>query len=217
MLVNNHINWHIEGDNFELNMGGHIIARTKTYRYLGLVIDEKFSWADHIQEVCSKLSQVAGVLFKIRSLLSREALMLLYHGLVSSKLRYGLVCWASANKAQLNKINVVHNKIITCMAFSKRCVRMWPLYCDLKILPLNILIDIEYAKTMYKFQHSLLPPVFNNYFNKPSHNYNTRYATSSDNFEVMRISTAKEKCMLKYIGPNVWKNIPTIIKQAPLL
>ena len=148
MLVNDNMNWHVEGDNFELKMGGHIITRTKTYRYLGLVIDEKFSWADHIQEICSKLSQVAGVLFRIRGLLTKEAMMLLYHGLVGSKLRYGLICWATANKSTLNKLNVIHNKIITYMAFSKRCVRMWPLYCDLKILPLDILIDIEYAKTM---------------------------------------------------------------------
>ena len=60
------------------------IAQTKTYRYLGLLLDEKFLWAEHTNEICSKLSQVAGVIFKIRSLLSKEAMMLLYHGLVGS-------------------------------------------------------------------------------------------------------------------------------------
>ena len=143
--------------------------------------------------------------------------MLLYHGLVGSKLRYGLICWATANKYLLNKVIVMHNKIVTYMAFSKRCVRMWPLYCELKILPLDIMISIEYAKIMYKFQHGLLPTVFSNYFKKPSHNHNTRYATSRDNFEVMQTLSAKDKSMLKYIGPKVWKDIPTDIKQAPSL
>ena len=78
-----------------------------------LILDEKFSWADQIHEICSKLSQVAGIIFKIRHLLNREAMMLLYHGLVGSKLRYGLICWATASKYLLDKINVSHNKIIT--------------------------------------------------------------------------------------------------------
>ena len=70
---------------------------------------------------------------------------------------------------------------------------------------------------MYKFKHRLLPAVFDNYFQKPSHDHNTRYATSSDNFEVMRISTNKDKSLLKYIGPLAWIDIPSEIKQAPSL
>ena len=87
MLVNKNNNHRIEDGDFELKMGGHIITRTKTYRYLGLLVDEKFSWADHINEVCWKLSQVAGMIFKIRTLLSKEAMMLVYHSLIGNKLR----------------------------------------------------------------------------------------------------------------------------------
>ena len=109
-------------------MGDHVLSRTKSYRYLGLLVDEKLSWTNHIDEVCKKLSQIAGVIFKARTLLTKEALMLVYHALVGSKLRYGLVCWATASQYLLDKVNVAHNKIITYMTFSKRCSRMWPLY-----------------------------------------------------------------------------------------
>ena len=57
MLINKNMNVSIT-DNFELKMGNHVIERTKSYRYLGLLVDEKFSWRDHINEVSSKLSQV---------------------------------------------------------------------------------------------------------------------------------------------------------------
>jgi len=203
----------VEEGIFNLKMGGHQIDRTKSYRYLGLLVDEKFSWYEHVNEVCSKLSQVAGVIFKIRKLLTKEALMLVYHGLVSSKLRYGLICWATANKSLHQKVNVAHNKIITYLTFSKRCSKMWPLYCKLKVLPLHILIQIEYAKTMYKFQKKLLPAVFNKYFDKPSHSHATRFATEN-NLAVLRINTALDKSRLRYIGPQVWMKIPSNIKDA---
>ena len=134
--------------------------------------------------------------------------------LVGSKLRYGVICWATANKTLLDKINVAHNTIITYLTFSKRCSHMWPLYQRLEVLPLNILIKIEQAKTMYKFNHNMLPQVFDNYFTKPTHHHNTRYASTHNNFQVVRISSAKEKSLLKYYGPKVWASIPLDIKNS---
>ena len=161
-----------------------------------------------------KLSQVAGVIFKIRTLLTKEVLMLVYHALVGSKLRYGLICWATAAQPLLDKVNVAHNRIITYLTFSKRCSRMWSLYSKLKVLPLDILIQIEHAKTMYKFENKMLPQVFDTYFQKPSHQHNTRFASTQNNFAMIRITSAKEKSMLKYIGPKVWANIPLQFKNA---
>ena len=94
---------------------------------------------------------------------------------------------------------------------------MWPLYLQLEVLPLNVLIKIEQAKTMYKFEHKMLPQVFDKYFKKPSHHHNTRYATTHNNFEVVRISSAKETSLLKYYGPKVWANIPLDIKNMQSL
>ena len=138
--------------------------------------------------------------------------MLVYHGLVTSKLRYGLICWGSASKFLLDKVNVAHNKIITYMTFEKRNSRIWPLYCQLKVLPLRILIQVEYAKTMYKFEHKTLPEAFNSYFKRPSHQHYTRFA--KNNYEKVRITSAKEKSLLKFIGPNIWSKIPVNIKDS---
>ena len=47
-----------------------------------------------------------------------------------------LIFWATANKTLFARVNVAHNTIITYFTFSKRCSRMWPIYCQLKVLPL---------------------------------------------------------------------------------
>ena len=211
MLINKNNKTRID-DKFELTMGGHIISRTKSYKYLGITVDEKFSWADHINDVCSKLSQVAGIMFKIRHLVSKKALMLIYHSLAGSKLRYGLICWATAYQYLLDKVDVAHNNIITCMTFKKRCSEMWPLFCQLKVLPLSILIKIEKAKTMYKYRNNMLPAVFETYFEKPSHQHKTRF--SKNNLAQVHMNSAKDKSLLKYIGPKIWKSIPCNIKDA---
>ena len=213
MLVNSNNNARVEDGCFELKMADYILDRTKTYKYLGIIVDEKFSWADHINKVCRKLSQAAGIIYKVRNLLSRDALMLLYHSLVGQKLRYGLICWATASSFLLNKVNVAHNKIARYLTFSKACSRVWPLYCELKVMPLDILIKLEWGKVMFKFQNDMLPKAFDCYFTRPRHHHATRYAKQK-NFEQVRTSNAKERTLLKYIGPKIWSEIPLHIKEA---
>ena len=212
MLINSLNHTRVEDGCFELKMSNYCLDRTKTYKYLGIIFDEKLSWADHINEVCMKLSQAAGVIFKVRTLLSRDALMLLYHSLVGQKIRYGLICWAPAPNFQ---VNVIHNKIIRYITFSKACSRALPLYNELNVLPLSILSELEWGKFMYKFQNRMLPKAFDCYFKRPTHRHATCYATNQNNFDQIRISSAKEKTLLKVIGPKKWSEIPTEIKNTP--
>ena len=131
--------------------------------------------------------------------------------------RYGLICWATASKFLLDKINVVHNKVVRYMTFSKACSRAWPLYCKLDVLPLDIMIELEWGKIMYKYQNRMFPAAFDAYFQTPKHCYVTRYANQK-NFEIItRVNNAKEKSLLKCIGPTKWSHIPFLMKKAPFL
>ena len=58
-------------ENFKLHMGENEIARTDNYKYLGVVVDDKFSWKLHINHLCKKLSSVCGVLSKVIHYLDR--------------------------------------------------------------------------------------------------------------------------------------------------
>ena len=69
---------------------------------------------------------------------------------------------------------------------------------------------------MYKFQSGMLPKAFSKYFRLPSHQYETRYA-KQNNYEKIRVSNAKEKSLLKHIGPLKWSEIPNKIKIVPSL
>ena len=59
MLINSNVNRSVDND-FELKMGGYVLERTKSYQYLGLLVDERFSWENHVNEFCWKLSQMGG-------------------------------------------------------------------------------------------------------------------------------------------------------------
>ena len=214
MLVNSNNYVRIEDHCFELKMANHIISRTKTFKYLGLIVDEKLSWTDHVNYVCLKLSQAAGVIFKVRNLLSHDALMLIYHALVSQKLRYGLICWATASKFLLDKVDIAHNKIVRYLSFSKACSRAWPIYIKLNVSTLDMLREFEWGKFMYKYQNNI--PV---YLMTISKNPVISMVQDMLNRTTLKnsVKNAKEKSLLKFLGPSKWSSIPLQIKQVPHL
>ena len=63
---------------------------------------------------------------------------------------------------------------------------------------------------MFKFEKKMLPEVFDDYFKKPAHQHNTRFAALKNNYAMVRITSAKEKSLLKYIAINVpeWDRVP---------
>ena len=103
--------------------------------------------------------------------------------------------------------------IVCYITFSLPCSTAWPLFCSLKVLPLEIMIKIEWGKTMYKFQNKMLPLAFENYFSKPNHQHGTRFATSL-NFEFVRANSSRDESMLRIIGPKAWVGVPLKIKKS---
>ena len=200
-------------DNFVLDMGGHIIEKTSTYKYLGIWIDEKLNWEPQIDKMCSKLASVCGILSKVRHLLDRNSLMLIYNSLVESRLRYGILSWSTASDLQINRLKVLQNRALRFIDFSPIGTYMLPLYYHYKILPMKDLIKLQRAAYMYSYQNNELPSAFSSYFSRPPHRHNTRYA-ESNYYALQHESKLSEKSM-KVLGPKVWADVPNITKVLP--
>ena len=73
--------------NFRL-IGQKIIPTTHT-RYLGIIVDEQFSWNQHLKMLKKKLSRANRLSAKPRYYLSPDLLRTLYFEIFESHLRYG--------------------------------------------------------------------------------------------------------------------------------
>ena len=102
---------------FLLEMGGHIIEQTATYKYLGVLIDENLNWVPQIDFMCKKLASVCGLLSKVRHYLNRNSLMLIYNSLIESRLRYGILSWSTAIGKQLNRLESITKQSSTVHPF----------------------------------------------------------------------------------------------------
>lgn len=101
-----------ETNNIEVHYGDNIIERVQVFKYLGVLLDEKLKWDEHIRKLCSKLTQVAGVFRRISDFVPLETKRNLYFTLFHSHLTYGILVWGTASTTALKSLQTVQNKAI---------------------------------------------------------------------------------------------------------
>ena len=119
--------------------------------YLGVILDNKLNWHNHIQHVYTKLSKAAGIIYKVRNKVPKKVLHLLYNSTVSHCLRYGIASWGSTKRSTaLMKLQHLQNKIVRYMTHTHRFSNVDEKYKNLGILKINDLYTLEIAKLMHK-------------------------------------------------------------------
>ena len=98
--------------NLNIYINDTALERCKSYKYLGVLFDHKLDWKAHIEHIVSKVSKSCGALAKLRHCVDTKTLVNVYHALINSYIRYGIIAWGSASKATLNPLQTLLNKAI---------------------------------------------------------------------------------------------------------
>ena len=98
-----------------LNLNGSPIMHSNSIKYLGMILDRKMSWREHITQLKSDTIKRLDLL-KCLSANSwgadRTTMMRVYRAIIRSKLDYGCIIYGSAKENVLNKLDSVHNTAI---------------------------------------------------------------------------------------------------------
>ena len=170
--------FHQPGKRFEklfLSINSISIELTDIFRFLGLTLDTRLSWKHHLNRVCSKISSAVGVLNRLKKLLPKNVLFMIYNSLVLPYMNYCLVCWGSINT---NRILLLQKKAVRAITNSHYIAHCDPIFKNLNILKIDDLFVVQLLKIYYKRCHNFVLP---NYLlnlpitlNVSIHNHNTR-------------------------------------------
>ena len=80
---------------------GTKIEEVKKTKFLGVIIDNKLSWQDH---VASKVSRGMGMIIKARNYLNRKSLLTLYYTFVYPYLTYCNHIWGNIYQSNLKRL-----------------------------------------------------------------------------------------------------------------
>ena len=195
-----------------LNINKKNIKQVETFEYLGVLLDNRLSWHEHIQRLQTKLAKFNGVVYKIRYLVPRKILMMLYDALVGSYLRYGIRAWGTCSPLLLNNLQISQNKVIRALMFLPYTSSVQPFFSDLKILPVRNIFEHETAKLIHSVFHRYNPTAYSDFFDLSTHTYTTRLRQNST-FSIMKPKTEMGKKSVKYFGVKIWIKLPLSLKE----
>ena len=80
--------------------------------FLGVVIDEKLPWKEHIQRVRNKLCKCLGIMYRAKCKLNLKSLQSLYYVLSLPYINYCLKVWSSSHASKLECLNILQYSTI---------------------------------------------------------------------------------------------------------
>ena len=182
----------------KLIIEGEIINQVSETKFLGVIVDSKLSWANHINYISKKISKGIGILNKVRKYLPRSCLTTLYYSFVYPYLNYCLEVWGKSTENVMSKIFKLQKRAVRVISNEAWRAHSEPLFDKLKILPINKIYIYKIGTFMYKYHQGLLPAIFDNVFKRTTqvHNYNTRQV-----YHVPLITRSKRQRTAAYQGP----------------
>ena len=188
-----------------------------TYKYLGIVIDDKLDWRAHIEYICKKVSKGCGALAKLRHSVSFEVLKEVYYALCYSYLRYGIMIWGNAAESIIDPIQILNHRAARIMTFAPfGRIDLSPILSYLNILDIKDICLLETVKFLYKKRNNLIPLQFQNHFSNINENlvHPRNFRSSTKNVQILERKTCYGEKSLQYRAPKLWSDIPENIQNC---
>ena len=119
----------------------HEIDWSRKVKYLGLSLDERLTYAGHLNDIVNKCTGLIITLYPLinrKSVLSLNNKILIYKTIVRPVITYGCPVWSNISESNYNKLQIVQNKFL-------RIIGNYPRYTFLNVMHSEL--NIEFIKT----------------------------------------------------------------------
>lgn len=178
------------------------IERADSFKYLGVILDEKLSWEKHITDLNNKIKFCTRKFYFLRNICDVNLLRCLYFALIHSRIQYAVNAWGSTYKYLIEKVRITQNHFIRIILRKHMRESSFPLYTELKILPIQHLYVYKVLRLFYNISGN---------FETSNLVYSTRNA-KKNLFRIPKVKKSIFRNSFMYSGPRYFNLLPNNIK-----
>ena len=181
----------------KLQIDGEDIKEVQKTKFLGVIIDNKLTWKEHISYICGKISRGIGMIIKARHYLNKDGLLALYYSFVYPYLMHCNHIWGSTYKTNLKRLAILQNKALRIISYMKPRSSAEPLYKELNVMKFDNINTYLIGNFMYRYSKEKVPELFYSFFikNQDIHVHDTR---SAQHFHDPCVKTDLGKTGIRY-------------------
>jgi len=184
-------------------------------KYLGIILDEKLDWKEHIIELNKKLTKTVQAFKIVSRYLSNESKYKIFYAYFHSRVQYGSELYCTANTNAMKSVQIKQNRALKAL-FHKDFYTPTPkLHNDLKIAMVNDTCEINTLKLVHKIQNGKAPEAFDGYFIQNKDIPGRRQGTRQDeDLSTHQFKTPITQKTFKYRGAKLWNSVDKAVQNT---
>ena len=197
-----------------INVSGKTIFSTDSIKFLGINIDNKLKFNEHINSLCKHASQQLNSLYRLNKYLTFESKKVLVNSFICSNFNYCPLVWHITSADSIKKIEKIQERSLRFLYNDFNTS-----YDQLLVLAGKSTMLVSRVKTLcieiYKTINSINPTYMQNIFMKSNHRISPRYPNNLNVPQVNQSNYGTKS--LRVLGPKIWNELPEEIKSAETL
>ena len=202
-------------DNFIFK--GVTIYKSPTTKYLGLYIDDKLSWVNHINDVRNSLVKFIGIFYHLRNFLPHSTAIQIYYSFIYSKIKYAIEIYGTAKASLLKPLQVLQNKLLKLLSCKPIRYSTNILHSEHNLLMVSDIHTFSMGCFIYKYCNNMLPNAISHTVSRSIDTDRHIATRNSSLFNVTHHNTLHGKLLMNNYCFNIWQYLPVAIKSAKSL
>lgn len=203
-------------DSPEIQIGGSRLSYSSCTKYLGMQIDDKVNFSQHIKSVCKIVRSRAGLLKRLSYSIPKKVLRNLYSAIIYPYITRDIETWGDSSSTDLRRLRTLMDKCMKILSGTNNINDNS--YKSLKLLKFDDVFSYFCLVRFYKYYRLEYSEYFEERANSLviQHTYRTRSATNQIlNQPRMRLSKTSHSFFKNAIQK--WNSLPADLRNVPKL
>ena len=202
----------LKSPSLKLVARNNTIQMVQTEKLLGVQIDDKLLFNNHIDMVCKNVSYKLFTLRKIKKFLPLQTRKLYYNAYILPSINYCLTIWGNTSKLGMERIFKLQKRAARIILDASSDSTSKPLFEKLGWLTIYELVDLHKYILLFKIVRGLAPNYLSELFEfQSSTSYQLRSESNHD-LRLPKFNTQLFKSSLQYSGVSLWNKLPQHIR-----
>ena len=212
LLCSAHKLRHLDKKKLNISLQSSTLVCENNQKILGVTIDSKLLFDEHIKLPCAKLASLSGLLWRIRSCLTLETKLIYYNLYVLPKIGSCLNAWGHCSITQIDMIFKLQKRIIRIIA-NDTVTDINVLFRRYRVISVYSRVKLQTAMLVFKCLNRIVPNYLQDSIQVSGLNHHYNLRSSGFNLKMPKLKTEMLRKCFGYAGPVTWNSLPEYIKE----
>jgi hypothetical protein len=195
-----------------LSIDSEQIEEVKNLKYLGVQIDNKLDFKEHLNLVVKKIAKKTNFLGRISRKLTSVTKVMIYKSIILPHLDYCSSIIFMANKQDINKLQLLQNRGLRIILKKPRRTNIKWMLDALKMLSVQQRVNFNTLILIFKIRNKMVPTYLQDEI-LYTHEATTRTLRNADDFRLPRYQRSYTQNMIWHDGLQLFNELPTEAKR----